>query len=122
MKTDNLTDAVMKELISYADDTSDAVKDIVKEEAGEVKDEIKKNAPKGSTGKYAKSWRMKKTGENAESVTYTVYATKDGYRLAHLLEYGHVKRGGGRTKALPHIKPAEEKGEKDLLEKLERRL
>ena len=48
-----------------------------------------------------------------ESLELVVYS-KSRYQLAHLLEHGHAKRGGGRTKASVHIAPAEEAGAKQL--------
>jgi hypothetical protein len=114
MRIEDMSSAIESELNAYAEDSAVTVKKAVKDTANEIKKDISANAPVGATGKYARSWRAKKTNETDTSISYTVHATKDGYRLAHLLEFGHAKRGGGKVRAIPHIRPAEEKGEEDL--------
>ncbi|MBQ6944418.1 MAG: HK97 gp10 family phage protein [Ruminococcus sp.] len=105
---DNLADEIMQGLQEYAELADDAMKEAVKKTATSVKKEISANAPK-DTGAYGKSWKATKVKENSHSLQMTVHS-KDHYRLAHLLEKGHAKRGGGRVAGKPHIAPAEENG------------
>ena len=103
-----MADEIMKGLIDYADLADMSMKKAVRKTAKSVKDEISANAPK-RTGAYSKSWTAKKTKENSHSLEMTVHS-KNRYQLAHLLEKGHAKRGGGRVSGKPHIAPAEENG------------
>ena len=105
---DSLADDIMAGLREYAELADDAMKNAVKKTATSVKKEISANAPK-DTGAYGKSWKATKTSENSHTLKMTVHS-KDHYRLAHLLEKGHAKRGGGRVAGQPHIAPAEENG------------
>lgn len=112
---DDMADEIMKGLTEYAELADSAMKKAVRKTAKTVKEEISANAPK-RTGRYAKSWATKKTKENSHTLEMTVHS-KDRYQLAHLLEKGHAKRGGGRVSGKPHIAPAEQHGE-ELLESL----
>ena len=117
---DALADTVMECLNDYADVSTEGMKKAVRKAGNTVKKEISANAPK-DTGAYAKSWAVKNTKENAHSLEVTVYS-KNRYQLAHLLEHGHAKRGGGRTRSFPHIAPGEALAEKELLGIVERKL
>lgn len=112
---DDMASEIMSGLQEYADLADTEMKKAVKKTATEVKKEIAANAPVKS-GRYKKSWTAKKTKENSHTLEMTVYS-KDRYQIAHLLEHGHAKRGGGRVAAIPHIAPAEANGEQ-MLEKL----
>ena len=83
-----------------------------------VRKEIQSGAPVKS-GKYKKSWTVKKTAESATKLEVTVHS-KNRYQLAHLLEHGHAKRGGGRVAARPHIASAEQSGIEQLEQEIER--
>jgi hypothetical protein len=92
----------------------------IQETGKSVKQQISQTAPKKS-GRYAKSWAVKKTKETSNSLEVTVHS-KNRYMLTHLLENGHAKRGGGRVRAIPHIAPAEEMGIRELEERITRAL
>lgn len=120
IKIDQLADTVMKGLMEYKDLALEDMKTDVEKAAKTVKSQIETTAPK-RTGKYAKSWAAKKTKETSDSIQYTVHS-KNRYQLAHLLENGHAKRGGGRVRAISHIAPAETAGEEQLIRDIERDL
>ena len=115
-----LADAVAQELAEYSKLTTATVKKAVDKAGKTVRDRIKTGAPV-KTGKYAKSWRARKTRETSTALAVTVYSPSR-YMLAHLLEHGHAKRNGGRTRAFPHIAPAEEAGVEQLERDIERGL
>lgn len=117
---DNLATEIMKGLQEYADLATDSLKTSVTETSKVVKKEIQSNAPE-RTGAYKKSWTTKKTAETSNTITMVVHS-KNRYQIAHLLEHGHAKRGGGRVSAIPHIEPAEQVGIQTLTSKIEQEL
>ncbi len=108
VKIDQLADAIMDGLEEYKNLAGPQVKSAVRKAANTVRDDIKATAPR-RTGRYAESWTTSKTKENSTGLTMTVYSPSR-YMLAHLLEFGHALRNGGRARAFPHIAPAEEHG------------
>ena len=112
IKVDKMADEIMKGLKEYETLASEEVKTAVVKSARSARKQISNTAPSDS-GKYAKSWTARKVKENSHSIEMVVHS-KNKYQLAHLLENGHAKRGGGRVSAKPHIKAAEEKAIKEL--------
>ncbi len=120
VKLKDLASEVMKGLVEYKDLATDEMKTAVRKAGKTVKKDIQANAPK-KTGAYSKSWTVKTTKETSDSLELTV-CSPSKYQLAHLLEKGHAKRGGGRVKAQPHIAPAEERAVKELEADIKRSL
>lgn len=117
---DDMGSAIMAELGKYAELAADDLKDAVKETAKSVRKDIQDNAPV-DTGKYKKSWSVKNVHEDSESIDLVVHS-RNRYQIAHLLEHGHAKRGGGRVAARPHIASAEQRGSEKLVEAIESKL
>jgi hypothetical protein len=113
VKVDDIAKEIAKQISQYTS--------LVEEEIGLAKEELTKegvsllraNSPI-KTGGYAKGWRLKKSGKNM------IIYNATNYQLTHLLEHGHVKRDGGRTQAIPHIGPVEEKIVKEFEKRVER--
>ena len=120
VKIDQMAHVIMEGLQEYADLATDDLKAAVKKAGNEAKKDIQANAPV-KTGKYKKSWAVKTTKETSNAMEVVVHS-RNRYQLAHLLEFGHAKRGGGRTKAIPHIAPAEARAAELLEKEVERAL
>ena len=117
---DQLASEVMSGLEEYAELAADVLKKEIQEAGKTAKTQIEQTAPR-RTGRYAKSWAVKKVSETSNSLEVTVHS-KNRYMLTHLLENGHAKRGGGRVAAIPHIAPAEELAVQTLEKNIEREL
>ena len=120
IRPDQLAKEVMDGLEEYAGLAADVLKKEIQKAGKTAKTQIEQTAPK-KTGRYAKSWAVKKTYETSNTLEVIVHS-KDRYALAHLLENGHAKRGGGRVAAIPHIAPAEETALQSLEQNIEREL
>ena len=105
--------SLKKILADYADDISGNVAEIVKKTANKAKASLKSTSPvstgQPSMGKkhYKDQWAVRQEIERF-SAKAIIYQKSPTYTIAHLLENGHAKRGGGRVGAIPHIKPTEE--------------
>lgn len=117
---DQMASVIMDGLKEYADLATDDLKAAVKKTGNEVRKQIQSTAPKAS-GKYSRSWSVKTTKESSNGMEVTVYS-RNRYQLAHLLEFGHAKRGGGRVAARPHIAAAEQAGIESFEQAIERSL
>lgn len=126
IQLNQLSDEIIKSLEAYNDDVAEKIDRIVEETSKELRDELKKTSPrykgdepekKKRAGKYARSWKLKRISDKKGNSVFVVHNTQ--YQLTHLLENGHLKRNGDRTKAIPHIKPAEDKFTEIFLKKVE---
>ena len=111
-------------LDEYSEGVTEAVEKAIKKVANESVKKLKQTSPRRpGGGDYAAGW--KKTIETGGLVIEaTVHGGPKTYPLAHLLENGHAKRGGGRTAPIVHIKPVEdwaiEEVQKTIKEEVER--
>ena len=107
ISVDQLAAEIAKGLADYSQDVVEKV-NVSSEKVGKAAvKQLKQTSPK-KTGKYAKSWTMKTEPDVGQPHKRIVHVKAPHYRLAHLLEYGHAKVGGGRVEGRPHIRPAEE--------------
>lgn len=120
IKVDALAKEITKALEGYADDISVVVEEAANKVGKEAVEEVKQKSPK-KRGSYSKGWALKKDKLGKSKYSVKIH-NKTDYQLTHLLEFGHATRNGGRTKAIPHIRPVEQKYVKEYEQELKRKL
>lgn len=110
---------MQKILDEYKEEVQIIVDEEVVAESKEAVKKVKTESPKNK-GEYSKGWKMKKK-DTRFGVETTIYNSTHGW-LVHLLEHGHAKVNGGRTKAEPHVGPVQDWIEKEILKRLKEKL
>lgn len=106
---------INKQLALYANFVEEELDAVADDVTSKAVTKLKQTSPE-NTGSYASGWRVKKV-----KGSYTVYNAK-APQLTHLLEKGHANINGGRTQAIPHIKPVEISSNRDFEKELIRRI
>lgn len=108
---DSLRSTINDMLNEYGDSAREVIGDVSKDVAKEVVKDLKKGGSYKGGEEFNKGWTTKTETTRLGSSTVVYNKTKPG--LAHLLEFGHAKRNGGRTRAFNFIAPvADSIGEK----------
>lgn len=107
ISAENLETVIGDYLTEYSQSVKEKINKAADDLSKEAIEGLKSTSPKKS-GKYARAWAGKKEGNKI-----IIYNAKG--QLTHLLEHGHALWQGGRTRAIPHIKPVEQ----NLIQKYE---
>ena len=127
VKIDNLDNAIMDILNDYRNACDRNADEAVNVTAKEAVQELRAAHPGGSGqygswNAYNKGWTIMQTVRDKRERKGATIHNRDHYQLTHLLEKGHAKVNGGRTRAFPHIAPVAEKCEDKLLQRMIRGL
>ena len=117
IKVDDLSKTIMSYLQDYVEDIEEDVVTTTDKITKKAVEELKQKSPRGKGTRekpYHLGWRRQKGISALKNHRYTIKIhNSTNYQLTHLLENGHATRNGRRTKAIPHIRPMEEKYRKE---------
>lgn len=108
IRADQLSNEIDKIMKEYGDDVDFYLREVTLKIGRKGATAVKNEAHDKFNGdKYYKGW----TASEVKWPHYTsvIIYNRNHYQLAHLLEHGHAKVGGGRVEGRPHIAPVEEK-------------
>lgn len=117
IRIDQLADQISRTVRNYTGDVVDAIEVKVDTTANDVRDDVARTAPR-RTGKYARGFKVTKKDEPGK--VRRIVWNKKHYRRVHLMEFGFAKRGGGRVPGRPHLRPAYDRHEGELIEGIKR--
>lgn len=106
LQSEDLTDAIFKELRDYHDGLSDKVYKIGHKAIKELERKTIDTAPIGKRGEFRPHIASKSSRDRLDRFTHTWYVKAPEYRLTHLLVHGHKLWYGGHTRPNPFLKDA----------------
>lgn len=119
IKVGNFEETLNDLLTMYGDEARNAIQEEVIDVAKEASKKLK-SAGSFNGKKYRKGWTSKVDNKR---VTIRAFAyNKNHYQLTHLLEFGHAKQNGGRTRAFEHISPVNDWAQSELVKRIKERL
>ena len=124
IKPEDLQKTLLNYLGNYKEDIDEEVVETVDEITKKAKEEVKRTSPRGKgkrSNPYHRGWAVK-LSKRRTGVYHKVIWNKTNYQLTHLIEFGHATRNGGRTRAIPHIRPVEEKYNVEFVDKLDKKI
>ena len=128
IKPVDLSKAINEVLTKYGDEVYTVMEECIDGVCEEAEAKLKEvnHFKREASGEYAGSWVNEKLQGKPLTVSRAVHNVKH-YRLTHLLEKGHVIRNGtgrsfGKTAAYPHIAPVNDWVNKEVIERVERKL
>jgi len=113
----SFSSVIQQYLDEYGDEVIEANETAVRKVAKDVTKELKKAGDFGGSGKYRKSLTFEVNKSNL-SVEARVGAGRNA-GLTHLLEYGHAKQNGGRTRAFNFVAPINDTVEQKYMKEME---
>lgn len=128
IKPDQLAKEIEQALVDFAGVTEEACEKGVSETANEAVQALRNAHPVGSGDygswdkRYNKGWKVMQTKTDKRYHRKATIHNATDYQLTHLLEKGHAKVNGGRTRAFPHIAPVADKCESDLIQNIRKHI
>ena len=117
-KPSEIDKVVTEELDAFANACTEDIHEAAVAAAKWANKELKAKSP--GQGDYHTEWRVEK--QKLRTGTKTTVYNKKLYMLSHLLEHGHAKVNGGRTRALEFIAPINDQAAKKFENELKRRV
>lgn len=118
ISVDQLANEITKTLEEYTEDIEKELERSKQRNARAGAKKLRETSPINiygkRRGKYRKGWTSTKRG------TSYIIRNRTDYQLTHLLEKGHALWQGGRSPAIPHIKPVEQEVVEKYVKDVER--
>lgn len=124
VKPEDLQSVLKDYLENYKEAIDEDVVEVTDDITRQAKQELVNTSPRGKGKRdtpYYRGWAIK-LSKRRTGQYHKVIWNKTNYQLTHLLEFEHTTRNGGRTRAIPHIRPVEEKYNVEFVDKLEKKI